>query len=617
LSGGHDMSNKIKFGLIVLFSVSLIQTLSAQDPFSYDGDLYGGGYTNGIAWGDYNNDGFEDFFISNGHQSATNEQNENHLFLNNGNGTFTMQSSTAGPLVSDQFVSGGTTWGDYDNDGDLDNFVAEIYRVPVSFPQTYTTDYSLFLNDADGTFSRTDNHGDLSVNTEQCGVFGTWVDMNNDGFLDLALSTLFIKFQPGTNNNALFLNNHDGTFSKQSNSFTDRSTQQGSLSCVDYDDDGDQDIISVAGNDQQATVVYENTGSDFNPTILIQGEDAKGTSWGDYDNDGDFDAIITISGVNLDSGVPVAQKNILYNNDGGSFSVVAAGELTTDTLYSYASAWGDYDNDGDLDIFIGNSGGHSTPQQSYIYINNGMGNFTKLASTVLSDSGTAVRVAAWSDYDNDGDLDMAVGRDGKNRLFTNELSNGNHYLNIKLTGVTANRSGIGSIIKLKATINGEPTWLLRDVNGQTGYGSQNSLRVHFGLGDATVVDSIIIDWAGSSTIDVFTDVPVDQFMQVTEDETSAIDEGPINGPTGFRLDQNYPNPFNPTTTISYQLAMPGNVELSVFNAIGQNVGQLIQAEQSAGSYSILFDASELPSGIYFYKLSSGTSVDIRKMILMQ
>ena len=611
------MNNKLQLIILLLLAFIIAQPLNAQDPFSYDGDLYSGGYTNGIAWGDYNNDGFEDFFITNGHQSATALQNENHLFLNNGNGTFTLQESTAGPLVSDQFVSGGTTWGDYDNDSDLDNFVAEVYRVAVTFPNTYKTEYSLFINDADGTFSRTDNHGDLSLETEECGAVGAWVDMNNDGYLDLVLSTLYIKFQAGANNNAMYLNNQDGTFSKQSNSFTDRSTQQGSLSCVDYDGDGDQDIISVAGNDQQATVLYENTGSDFNPEILVQSEDAKGASWGDYDNDGDFDVIITISGVDLDSGVPIAQENILYNNDGGTLTAVSAGELTTDTLYSYASAWGDYDNDGDLDIFIGNSGGYSTPQKSYIYVNNGAGSFTKLLNTVLSDSAYYVRTSAWADYDNDGDLDLAVGRDGKNRLFTNELANSNHYLSIKLTGVTANINGIGSVIRVKATISGEPTWLLRDISGQTGFGSQNSLRAHFGLGDATVVDSVIINWAGSSTVDVFTNVPADQFMVVTENETNAIEEGLNSKPTGFKLEQNYPNPFNPTTTISYQLASQSKVDLSVFNALGQNVTTLIQTEQSAGSYSVVFDASELPSGIYFYKLKIGASEQIRKMILIQ
>jgi len=608
---------KSYYRLFVVFAVTAfyVSLGQAQDPFKYDTTKYGAGYSNGIAWGDYNNDGYQDFYISNGHQNATSLQNTNLLYKNNGDGTFD-SVSTAGSIVTDGFVSGSSTWGDYDNDGDLDLFVAEVYRVAASFPNEYTTIYSLYENNGDGTFTRSDSHGDLTVETTECGAAAAWADYDNDSYLDLGISTQYIKFSPVKNNNALYKNNQDGTFTKQSNTLTEQVTQQGGVTWADYDKDGDQDAVFAAGYEFQSSWLFTNTGSDFDTLRILSSEDTKGASWGDYDNDGDLDLLFTISGANLDAGA-VAQENVLFRNDNGTFTQVSAGELTSDTLYTYTSAWGDYDNDGDLDVFIGNSGGQSEIQKSYLYVNNGDGTFSKLLNTVLSDSGTYVRVAAWADYDNDGDLDLMTGRDGKNRFFINQINNGNHFLSIQLKGSKVNSAAIGCIVKVKATINGTAVWQMRDISGQTGFGGQNSLRAHFGLGDATVADSVVVIWSGTTDTTFAVNVAADQFIIYDEADLPSAVSAQHTTPGKFVLEQNYPNPFNPTTTIAYSLEKAANIKIELFNTAGQKLRTLYQGKASAGKHLLTVNAGGLASGIYLYRLTADGHTSVRKMIIVK
>jgi len=219
-----------------------------------------------------------------------------------------------------------------------------------------------------------------------------------------------------------------------------------------------------------------------------------------------------------------------------------------------------------------------------------------------------------TDLDNDGDLDLGIARDGPNRLFFNNLDNANHYIKIKLTGVVANKNGIGSLVRVKSTISGQPTWQMRDISGQTGFASQNSLIAHFGLGDATQIDSIIIDWAGSETRDILLNVPVDQLIEVTEQQTSSLSQAGQHYPGTFMLHQNYPNPFNPRTTIAFNVTGRERGIIKIFDALGQSL-QIHQIEP--GQRSIQFDGHELSSGIYYYQITAGSWTKVRKMVLIK
>src|SRR5439155_20474239 len=184
---------------------------------------------------------------------------------------------------------------------------------------------------------------------------------------------------------------------------------------------------------------------------------------------------------------------------------------------SITAAWGDYDNDGWLDLFVGNRDG--TPgQHSLLYHNNGDGTFTRITAGPIAELINTAGGCAWGDYDNDGFLDLFVSTLGNfpgesNALFHNH-GNSNHWLKVKCEGTTSNRSGIGAKVRVKATLNGKPVLQLREITSGDGIGS-SALIAHFGLGDAMNVEMLRIEWP-SGTVQVMTNVPTQQFLTVTE-----------------------------------------------------------------------------------------------------
>ena len=209
------------------------------------------------------------------------------------------------------------------------------------------------------------------------------------------------------------------------------------------------------------------------------------------------------------------QNNFLYRNNGdGTFTKITTGDIVTDGGQSVGSGWGDYDNDGDLDLFVTNRWG----EDNFLYSNNGDGTFTKVTTGNIVTDGSYSGGGSWGDYDNDGDLDLFVANGGgssqNNFLYANN-GNSNRWINIKCVGTVSNTSAIGVKVRVKATINGTPVWQMREISGQTGYGSQNSLNAEFGLGDAAIIDSVKIEWP-SGMVQVLTDVAVNQFLEVVE-----------------------------------------------------------------------------------------------------
>ncbi|MBN1559818.1 VCBS repeat-containing protein [candidate division KSB1 bacterium] len=205
-------------------------------------------------------------------------------------------------------------------------------------------------------------------------------------------------------------------------------------------------------------------------------------------------------------------NNFLYNNNGdGSFTKVSEGIVVSDGGNSYASCWADFDRDGYLDLFVANSGG----QDNALYLNRGDGSFAKITTGYLVNDARNASGCGWADYDNDGDSDIFVAyEDGPNILYQNN-GNENHWLNITCMGTASNRSAIGAKVRAKALIGGKPVWQLREISGQTGFGSQNSLNVEFGFGDADIIDSLVVVWP-SGLIQVWEDIQANQFLTLTE-----------------------------------------------------------------------------------------------------
>jgi hypothetical protein len=416
--------------------------------------------------------------------------------------------------------------------------------------------------------------------------------------------------------NLLFQNDGDGTFTKITSGaivVDDAST----LACswADYDNDGDLDLFLAGGGNNNS--LYRNDGNgEFTKItsgpIVTDLERSQGGSWGDYDNDGDLDLLVTTLNYNTTS------NNFLYQNNGdGTFTKITEGVIVTDRGTSIGSSWGDYDNDGDLDLFVANA-----VDNNMLFSNNGDGTFIRVTTGEVVNDGTFSRACISGDYDNDGDLDLFVAGEGNYLLYAND-GNSNSWINIMCIGTLSNRSAIGTKIRVKATIKGRPTWQLREISTQTGRRIQNSLNAEFGLGDATLIDSLKIEWP-SGLIQIFDDLPVNQFLTMEEGGTptrSAINET-VPAPQTYLLHQNYPNPFNPSTVIRYEVPVQHRIVLSIYNVLGTKIKTLLSKIKEPGTHEIEWSGKNeqgnpVPSGIYLYRLEAAQFSTVRKMILVR
>lgn len=276
-------------------------------------------------------------------------------------------------------------WGDFNNDGYLDLAIQGI--------NAYIT---LYANQKDGTFVK---YVEFTTGSTAGYYALDWGDCDNDGDLDLAVGS----FYPGQN--LLYINNGNGMFT-QTPQFGGATFEAMDVEWGDYDNDGDLDL-ALANNTSQNYLYINNSDGTFTQSPQF-GSRAKNIAWGDYDNDGDLDLAVASSSDSIQF-----LSNYLYiNNGNGSFT--QSPQFGT-SRHSTSLSWGDFDNDGDLDLALGNENpyGNSNPQNS-LYINNGNGTFTQSPQF-----GSYGQNLDWGDYDNDGDLDMAVGSSTGNRLYTN------------------------------------------------------------------------------------------------------------------------------------------------------------------------------------------------------
>ncbi|RIK80937.1 hypothetical protein DCC62_02895 [candidate division KSB1 bacterium] len=567
-----------------------------------------GGASRSVNWVDYDNDGFLDLFVSNGLRAGQ----DNFLYHNDGLPDFSFTRITGAPIVSDRGKSDGSSWGDYDNDGDADVFVVNWYNDNNMF----------FENNGDGTFARITTGA--FVNDAGLSETCSWGDFDNDGFLDLYVSNSGDVNQTGPRPNFLYRNNGDKTFAKITSGalVTDLFYSRG-INWVDYDDDGDLDMF-VANEENQANNLYQNqlheTGSaTFNKitagALVTDRASSWSGSWGDVDNDGDQDLLVANWG---------NQNNALYINHGaGNFEKIANEAVVAEPGNFACSGWGDVDNDGDLDLFLTTAYG-ATASRNHLYKNllmeTGIVIFEKITEgSIVNDMGHSYGFS-WGDYDNDGDLDIFVAKTlneaENNALYRND-GNGNHWLKVYCFGEKSNRSGIGAKVRVKAAIAGKAVWQMRVIEGQNGYCSQN-LQAHFGLGDAATIDSIKIEWP-SGQVDVLSHVPVDTSLTIRESKITEVQEGRSHAqPDEFELAQNYPNPFNPSTMIRYTLAAPQAVQLTIHDTLGRQVALLVDKHQAAGSHTVIFAAPpELSAGIYLYTIKAGLFRETRKLALLK
>ena len=463
-----------------------------------------GGLSRGVAWGDYDNDGDPDLV------SANSINQLQMLYRNDGaDGFFQIQQD---PIVQSGGDTEGVYWADYDNDGDLDLLVTNQFE-----GQTH-----LFRNDgparaeAEGSagFSKV-TAGDLGDGRLGSANGACWGDFDNDGHLDV-----FVVHRDGLDNE-LFRNLGDATFRRETEGPVVNNGGDGRTCAVgDVDGDGDLDLFVgnfLDGKTKATNLFYLNRGDGtFDPVadspLVTERQATYGASFADPDGDGDLDLFL--------SNIARSDHNALYINDGhGVFTAVSDGPLVTAASRpSKGHTWGDYDNDGDLDLFIANGTEADVDLRNFLYLNDGKGGFTGVTTGELVSDVTISAGAAWADFDLDGDLDLFVanwgGGDEDNGLYRNQVR-GRSWMVVRLVGRKSNRMGLGAQLKVRARIDGEDRWLSRWMLPATGYASQNEPIVHFGLGDAMRVESLEVRWP-SGVIDRYSSPPVNRIVEVSE-----------------------------------------------------------------------------------------------------
>jgi hypothetical protein len=494
------------------------------------------GTGSGCVWFDYNNDGLPDLYVLSGqtlppslttHPLTTppNPPPHNHLYRNNGDGTFTDVTEQAG--LDPALYATAVTAADYDNDGYEDLLVTGYGRV------------ILYHNNGNGTF--TDVTAKAGIKVDGWSISSTWLDYNHSGCLSLFIGR-YVDFDPKYRNyyaadnypgpldyagttNKLFRNNCDGTF-------TDVSATSGiaaaigrtmGVTAADFTGDGWDDIY--VANDSTQNFLFHNNGNGTFKEIaedagVAYGQDGEATS-----SMGPVAADITGSG-RLDLWVSDGHYNRLMKNNGdGTFTDIGilSGLAQANAQYvSWGSGVFDFDNDGLPDIMVFHGGLiHMIPMEHSVFKGLGGGRFEDVSRSAgaVVNTRTVARGACFADYDNDGKVDaFVVNLGGRGTLLHNVSTGTGHWIEVHLRGANtpanhshSNRDGIGAMVDIWAGGHHQ----VAERVASSGYLSQNDGRLHFGLGAAGKVDKLVVHWP-SGRVQTLENLTVDRVLTIEE-----------------------------------------------------------------------------------------------------
>lgn len=483
----------------------------------------------GCVWFDYNNDGLPDLYVVSGkpleagvHPYPLKQPPvvppHNHLYRNNGNGTFTDVTDQAGVAANTYGMA--VIAADFDNDGFVDLFVT-------GYGQAI-----LFRNKGDGTFE--DVTKKAGIHVAGWSISSAWLDYDRDGCVDLFVGR-YVRFDPKYrafyaadnypgpldyegDTNVLYHNNCNGTFTdvaEKSGIAAYKGRTMG-VTAADFDGDGYPDIY--VANDKTENFLFHNKHDGTFEEIaalagVAYGQNGESTSSmgpvaADVDGDGLLDLWVTDSRYN----------RLMRNSGNNQFADISASSGISQQTGQYVS-WGsgvyDLDNDGLVDILTFHGGLiHLIPQEHSVFRGIGKGKFVDVSDKAgaVFDIKTVGRGACFADYDNDGKIDaFLVNLGAPAQLFHNVSSNTGHWLTVKLKGTRSNRDGIGARLELTS---GGRTQVMERVAGSS-YLSQDDGRIHFGIGSATKVDKLIVRWPSGKT-QTLQSLSADRIMTVEE-----------------------------------------------------------------------------------------------------
>ncbi|MEM7104336.1 MAG: FG-GAP-like repeat-containing protein [Bacteroidota bacterium] len=596
----------------------------------HQGFMGGGG-----AFFDYDNDGELDLYVVGG-------EDRDRLYKNDGDGTFSEMSLAAGLDSTAAYYTHGVIAGDIDNDGDRDLFLT---TWDMNNIQAFAHNL-LYENNGDGTFTDISQSAGIHLDSTW-STTATFLDFNLDGYLDIYVTnyvedTEFLRdsitneingFDHACFANYFYINNGNNTFTEMAAAYGIDDPGCGlAVAATDYDSDGDTDIM--VANDFGEWVVpdrlYRNDYpmDGFTDVSVSSSADVgiygMGVAVGDYNEDTHLDYYITNLGSNA----------LLQNQGDGTFVEFAAAADVQNTEYddllvtSWGAAFFDYDNNTTLDLAVCNGYvpaaefiGTTNQDPNKLYHNNGDGTFSDFSAMLNLADEAVGRGLAIGDYDKDGDVDMLIINlnafvvdNPLVTLYKNEAAGNNNWCKVYLEGTTANRDAFGAQVWLHAA----GRTFIREIGGGSSHGSQNESVAHFGLGNISQIDSIIVQWPGGDREAICSPM-VNESIHLVQGNglplcmlTSMVNLEAL----GFSVTV-MPNPITNESVVKLNIPRNGEITLELNDILGRKLVNIFTGEMNAGVHelSLVEVIANLPSGSYVLALSSEEGILTEKMVI--
>ena len=582
-------------GLIGIAFCSHIDCLSQNPVFIDVSAVSGISYINGpgsIAWTDYNQDGLVDLFVSTYTSPC-------HLFENQGNGQFV--EITESPLVNDNHGGQGNfcygaSFVDFDNDGDQDSYIVRFRDVA---GQSNELNNLMFMN-IEGRFSQIFT-GD-AANSGGASVIPSWSDFDQDGDIDLFV-TNHGSPPEFAGQNDLFKNDEGDLVQISDHVLIEKMKISYTPIWADYNNDAICDLFITQGPGHQNSLFLGKGDGEYeqenNGEIVTDIFNSYGASAGDFDNDGDTDLFL------CNGGASGNRMNGLYENNGNAIFDLAVFQADgwREQDWNIGSVWLDFDNDGDLDLLV-TSFSNSPDQGNRLYENRGQTGFIMHDELIFCNLSSPTYAASTADFDQDGDLDLFLSTIGGGKLYENQ-THGNNWIEIYCQGSESNRDAFGAQIRIKSIINQNPIWQTRTLLSNSGYASQSENSAHFGLGTAEIIDSLVIIWPAGNT-EVYTNISVNQRLKITEMETLGIADNKLD--SEIHQIAAYPNPFDHELNISISQKI-SNPTIEIYDVYGR---KLISEELSSNETTI--NVEQITNGIYFLRTLNNTTPQLIRLV---